>query len=340
MNSTNQKMESDLAENGPTVTAAQKSNMIITCPNCKREHSIDFSKIPQNVHTARCKICDSKFEISEALQAKHSLKPVQAKSAEPAKKTRSIGVSITKGGVGKTTTAVNIAAGLAHAGYKVLIVDTDTQDQVSYMLGAKPEAGLSEFLTGELPVEKATHKVRENLWLLSGGRSLAGVKRMIDRKDFGGEQTFAEAFKPLEKDYDYIIVDTSPGWDSLTVNVLFYVKEILIPVSLEIMTLHGLVEFFRNVAAIKKYRKELSVGYLVPTFLDMRVKNKATKFMEKLENHYSKYLCSPIRYNNTLSQTPMYGKTIFEYAPGSKGAKDYQQLIRNITGNQKLFEQQ
>jgi chromosome partitioning protein len=339
MSSNEYQEETVLSGSGSTGSSAKRSEMTITCPHCQREHTIDMAKIPQNAHRARCKICDSRFELSDAVQTQEAFKPVEATVPHASKKTRSIGVALTKGGVGKTTTSVNLAAGLAHAGYKVLIVDTDTQDQVRYMLGAKPKAGLSELLSGDLPAEEAVHKARENLWLLSGGRSLAGVKRMIDRKDFGGEQTLSEAFKTLEKSYDFVIVDTSPGWDSLTVNVLFYVREVLIPVSLEIMTLHGLVEFFRNVAAIKKYREELAIRYLVPTFLDMRVKKKATKFMDKLEQHYAKYLCPPIRYNNILSQTPMYGKTIYEYAPGSKGAKDYQELIRNITGNERLFAQ-
>lgn len=99
---------------------------------------------------------------------------------------RRIGVCLSKGGVGKTTTAVNLAAGCALAGYKVLLVDTDTQGQSAYMLGVKPPGGLAELLTQELIQEETLFKARENLWLLAGGKSLAGVKRLINRKDFGG----------------------------------------------------------------------------------------------------------------------------------------------------------
>ena len=81
------------------------------------------------------------------------------------------------------TIAVNLSAGLALSGFKVLLVDTDTQGQDGYMLGIKPAAGLSEYLIGEVKLEEAVVKARDNLWVLAGGKSLAGVKRMIDRKE-------------------------------------------------------------------------------------------------------------------------------------------------------------
>jgi chromosome partitioning protein len=88
------------------------------------------------------------------------------------------------------------------------------------MLGVAPEAGLAEVVTGEATFEDAAIEARERLWLLAGGRELAGVKRLIDRKDFSGEKTLGDALQPLEKRFDYLICDTSPGWDALTVNVL------------------------------------------------------------------------------------------------------------------------
>ncbi len=307
--------------------------MVITCPNCKKEHKINIDNIPVNVKKAKCKACGNCFDLPESILKNNE----DSDNGKKIKGTRKIGISLTKGGVGKTTTAVNLAAGLAHANYKVLLVDTDTQGQVSYMLGVNPKGGLTELLTEELSPEEVVYKARERLWLIAGGRSLAGVKRIIDRKDFAGEYTLNEVLSQFNDQYDFVIVDTSPGWDALTVNVFFFVQEILIPVSLEVMTMQGLVEFFKNVAAIKKYRKELKVKYIVPTFLDMRVKKKANIFMENLDKNYQQYMCEPIRYNNVLSQTPMYGKTIFEYAPGSRGAIDYKNLVKKITNNSSLF---
>ncbi|MBU0680337.1 MAG: zinc-ribbon domain-containing protein [Proteobacteria bacterium] len=299
--------------------------MILTCPHCSKEHSIDESKIPADVTKVRCKFCKQLFPFGE-----------EKKSGSQTPRVRKIAVSLSKGGVGKTTTAVNLAHGLSLAGYKVLLIDTDTQGQSAFMLGAKPSAGLTELVTNELAPEECLFQAREDLWLLAGGKSLAGVKRVIDRKDFGGEMTLAEKLAPLEDQFDYVIVDTSPGWDPLIVNVLFYVTEILIPVSLEVMTLQGLVEFLKSISSIQKYQPELGLKYILPTFLDKRVKS-TSGILHKLEELYGDHVCTPIRYNVRLTEAPAYGQSIYEFAPGSNGANDYRDLIRKVTGNQKLF---
>jgi chromosome partitioning protein len=299
----------------------------LVCPQCGKEHRVDATKIPAHAKMAQCRACGHRF-------------PLPGSGGQGALDQgtipRRIGVCLSKGGVGKTTTAVHLAAGLALAGQRVLLVDTDTQGQSAYCLGAKPKAGLTELVTGELGPQETVVKVRENLWLLAGGRSLAGVKRLIDRKDFGGELTLVESLEPVEKGYDYVVVDTSPGWDPLTVNVLFYVFEILTPVSLEVMTLQGLVEFLKSLSAIQKYRAEVALKYILPTFFDKRVKNPE-KLLSRLQELYGELVCEPIRYNVRLAECPAYGKTVFEYAPGSHGAHDYRALVRKVTGNPKLF---
>lgn len=242
---------------------------------------------------------------------------------------KKIAIFLTKGGVGKTTTAVNTAAGLARLGSKVLLIDTDTQGHVSTALGVQPAVGLAQVLAGELSVTDAIVAARERLWLLAGGSALAGAKRLIARKDFGGEHTLRETMTPVEDVYDYVIVDTAPGWDPVNVNVLFYVQEILAPVSLEVMTLTSLREFSINVASIQRYHPTLTLQYIVPTFLDGRVK-KSQEILEQLRTHYGPQLCLPIRYSVRLSEAPGYGQTIYEYAPTSSGAEDYQLLTKRI----------
>ena len=242
---------------------------------------------------------------------------------------RKIAVALAKGGVGKTTTAVNLAAGLARHGQRVLVIDADTQGQVSRSLGVNPVAGLGELALGEADKDPAIVPARENLWLLAGGRSLAGLKMLINRKEYAGEQTLAEALAPVDGAYDFVILDTPPGWDTLTINALFYADEVLAPVSLEVLTLQGLLDFSQNLAAIQRFHPSLALRYVLPTFYDRRVR-KSLEIQELLAAHYGQQLCSPVRYNVRLSEAPGYGQTIYEYAPRSPGAEDYWNLTERI----------
>ncbi|MCA9870901.1 MAG: ParA family protein [Anaerolineae bacterium] len=253
--------------------------------------------------------------------------PTNAKPKE--RPMRKIAVALTKGGVGKTTTAVNLAAGLALAGRKVLLIDVDTQGQAGQSLGVAAQAGLAELVAGDGAPDQLTAMARDNLYVLAGGKSLAGLKRVIARKDFGGERTLAEALAALDGRYDYVIVDTAPGWDVLTVNVLFYVDEVLAPVSLEVMTLQGLTEFSQSMASIQRYRDGLALRYVLPTFMDRRVR-KSEEILGQLHTYFPGQTCQPIRYNVRLSEAPGYRQHIFEYSPRSAGAEDYRRLTERI----------
>lgn len=243
---------------------------------------------------------------------------------------RKITVSLSKGGVGKTTTSVNLAHGLALAGEKVLLIDCDTQGQSARALGVNPELGLADLLTGNAKPEEALFEARENLGLLAGGRDLAGAKREIDRRTFGGEMALSEAMEPFEGRFDFVIVDTAPSLDILSINVLFYCKEILTPVSPDILTLHGVIDFLhQSVMGVQKYHKELVVKYIVPTFYDLRVK-KSNEILEQLKEYFPDQLCEPIKYNVRLSEAPGFGQTIHEFDPKSTGAQGYRALTEKV----------
>jgi chromosome partitioning protein len=245
---------------------------------------------------------------------------------------RKIAVALSKGGVGKTTTAVNLSAGLADLGARVLLVDMDTQGQAARALGVKPKGGIADLVAGKAP-EDVVFPARERLSILAGGRELVGLKREIGRKDFGGERTVGDALKPFDGQYDYIILDTAPGWDSLTINALFYVNEVLAPVALEAMALQGLREFGASLSAIQRYHQQLSLTYILPTFMDRRVK-KSQQIYDQLQENYHERVCAPIRYNVRLSEAPGQGQTIFEFSPRSPGAEDYRTLVAQIVGDE------
>jgi len=245
---------------------------------------------------------------------------------------RKLAVALSKGGVGKTTTAVNLAAGLAASGRRVLLVDADSQGQAGQALGLPVAPGLAELVSGSATADQALQPAREKLWLLSGGRELAGLKREIARKDFGSERTISDALSVYDGRFDYVIIDTAPGWDSLTINALFYADEVIAPVALEAMALQGLREFGVSLSDIQRFHQQLGLTYILPTFMDRRV-SKSQQIHDMLEHYYHQRVCEPIRYNVKLSEAPGHGQTIFEYAPRSNGAVDYRALVERVLGD-------
>jgi chromosome partitioning protein len=242
---------------------------------------------------------------------------------------RKIAVSLSKGGVGKSTTAVHLAHSLALAGSSVLLVDTDVQGQCASFLGVKPVAGLAELVNGSVKAEEAVIEAREKLWLLAGGRGLAEVKMQIARQGIGGERTLLDALAPLDGHYDFLLLDTAPGWDSLTIASLLCANEILAPVALDVASLLGLLEFKRSLGAVQKHHKKPELKYVLPTFMDRRVR-KCEEILGHLKLHFGELLCEPIRYSVRLSEAPGYGQTVFENAPGCSGAQDYRELTKRI----------
>lgn len=242
---------------------------------------------------------------------------------------RKICIALSKGGVSKSVSACTLSHGLSLVGKRVLLIDTDDQGQDGFLLGVQPQYGLADVLNEEVSVESAMHEARDGLFLLSGGKSLSGVKRAISKRDFGAEMTLSRALDPIEGKFDFIIIDTSPSWDALTINSLFYCKEVLTPVSLEILSLNSLVEFSKRLRGVQEFHRELKHAYLVPTFYDGRVK-KSSEIMGQLKKHYPDQICDPIRYCVRISESAGFGQTIYEYAPKSSGAKDYQKIVHRI----------
>lgn len=234
-----------------------------------------------------------------------------------------------KGGVAKTTTCVNIGAGLALAGYRILLVDCDSQGQITKSLGVQAGEGLAELIQGDANLEDVQIEARENLFVIAGGGALSGVKRLISRREMRSEMTLSEALEKLQG-YDFVLVDTAPSWDVLNINCLFYVDEILIPVSMEVLALQGIGDFLGRVEEVQRYREGLLIRGIIPTFYDGRVK-KSAEILEQLERYFPDIIWPAVRYNARLSEAPGFGQHIFEYARRSNGAADYARLAQRLT---------
>lgn len=245
---------------------------------------------------------------------------------------RRLAISLLKGGVAKSGTAVSLAHGLALAGHKVLLVDSDVQAQCSDMLGVHPRQGLAEVVAGLGDPLSALAEARENLWLLAGGNGLAGVKMEIARREMSPEAVLAEAMEHYEGGFDYLIMDTAPGWDTLLVNALYCCQEVISPVSMEPMALSGLMRFQERLAVIQKYNPQLQLRWIVPTFVDGRVR-KTFDILEQLRQRYGDLVGPEIKYTVKLSEAPAFGKTIFEHDPKGVGAKGYLKLAELVAAN-------
>jgi chromosome partitioning protein len=252
------------------------------------------------------------------------------------KKMRKIAIAMAKGGVGKTTTAINLAYGLASRGYRVLLVDCDTQDQAAKFLGATPQYGLYEFVTergknGEYVSKNETiFLCRPNLWLLAGGIQLVELKNWLGEQPRDVRQTLlGKELVPKKGSLDYLIFDCAPGWDVLSVNILMAANEILCPVALQGPSLEGLKTFFRYLQSAQTLNSDLRLKYILPTMFDQRTR-QSHEILAQLRKYFHRQLCEPIHFNVRLSEAPVHGQTIFEYEPQASGAQDYDKLIRRV----------
>ena len=249
---------------------------------------------------------------------------------------RKIAIAMAKGGVGKTTTAVNLAYALAIQGQRVLLVDCDTQAQVSKFLGVKPRYGLYEFVTGKsdngeaVAKKEAIHAARHNLWILDGGIKLVELKNWLgEQPRETRHKCLGRTLVPKGNGLDYVIFDCSPGWDVLSVNILMAANEVLCPVALQGPALEGLKTFFGYLVSAQKENRDLNLKYVLPTMFDRRTR-QSFEIYKKLKRLFTRQICAPVRHNVRLSEAPGWGKTIFEYDGRAVGAKDYFKLARRL----------
>ncbi|MBL0712537.1 MAG: ParA family protein [Desulfosarcina sp.] len=257
---------------------------------------------------------------------------------------RKIAVAMAKGGVGKTTTAVNLAHGLAMKGYRVLLVDCDTQGQTAKFLGITPPHGLYEFITGKdahgRPVDRrdTIAPARPNLWLLGGGIGLVELKHWLGEQPRDIRQRIlAQALVPRDGALDYLIFDCAPGWDVLSVNILMAATEVLCPVALQGPALEGLKTFFGYLMSAQRLNQDLELKYVLPTMFDRRTRQSAL-IHRKLQKLFRKQICAPIHYNVRLSEAPSRGQSIFEYRQKAVGATDYAKLVGRIANGERPQE--
>jgi chromosome partitioning protein len=266
---------------------------------------------------------------------------------------RTIAVLNQKGGVGKTTTAVNTAAALATAGRRVIVIDLDPQAHLTIHLGVEPQAvqtGAYEVLIQSADFMQSLMLVRPNLWLLAANINLVGAETELVSV-VGREIILREAMQACQDQFDFCLIDCAPSLGLLSLNALAAAQEVLIPLQPHFLALQGFGKLLQTVDLVnKRINPRLRVTGVLLCMYDTRASlpNEVRADIERFltsargsNNAWSQAQLLPafIRRNIKLAEAPSYGKTIFEYDPDCNGAGDYAKVAKFFLGAEDKTEE-
>ena len=246
-----------------------------------------------------------------------------------------------KGGVGKTTTAIHLAAGLARRGHRVLLIDSDPQGTVGHVFGVPTKATIREVLLGECSPEAATVSTgRENMDLLPASPSAFGLERQL-ASESQPEAVLARRLQPLTG-YDAVVVDTSPSMSLLTFNALLYADHLVIPVGMDQMAIIGARQTMSGIREVNQLWPERSLDVLavLPTFVNLStVATRATLAALAQDTVLGpRVFGRGIRQCLDLTYASARCQTIWEYAPRSHAAEDFDLFVDSV--RRELFPEQ
>ncbi len=269
---------------------------------------------------------------NDAIQAE----VVNAVAAGPRPLPRVIAVANQKGGVGKTTTTINLGASLAELGFRTLVVDLDPQANATTGLGIDPrnlETSMYDVMLREVPLEDCVEPSDvKNLFVAPSSLDLAGAEIELVPA-FSREKKLRAAIETVVDDYDYVLVDCPPSLGLLTVNALSAAGEVLVPIQCEYYALEGLGQLLRNVDLVRKnLNPELELTTIVLVMYDARTK-LAAQVAQEVRTHFGEKVCRQIIPRSVrLSEAPSFGQPINSFDRGSRGAIAYRELALEVSG--------
>ena len=249
-----------------------------------------------------------------------------------------------KGGVGKTTTAVNVGAALARAGRRVCMIDVDPQAHLTMSFGLDPSAdvaGLYDVLVNDRPLGEATHAVNDRLSVVPADTDLAGAEIELVTV-IGRELVLRHALEAATEKYDYVLLDCPPSLGLLTLNGLAAADSVVIPMQPHFLALQGMAKLLETVRLVQqRMNPKLRVGGIALTMFDPQAKlsqeviNEVENFIaqavdKNLPWSNARVFKTRIRRNIKLAESPSFGQPIFDYDPSSNGAADYRALADEL----------
>ena len=252
---------------------------------------------------------------------------------------RIISVANQKGGVGKTTTTVNLGASLAFVGKKILLVDSDAQGNATSGMGIrKPDVthDIYDVLVNEVPIQDAIYPTsRENLDIVPATLQLAGAEIELTSM-MARESRLKMALNEVKDQYDFILIDCPPSLGHLTINAFTASDSILIPVQCEYYALEGLSQLLNTVRLVQKhFNPELEIEGVLLTMYDART-NLGAEVVEEVRRYFQEKVYDTIIPRNIrLSEAPSHGMSIIDYDISSKGAEVYQALAKEVLTREK-----
>jgi len=245
-----------------------------------------------------------------------------------------IAVANQKGGVGKTTTAINLAASLAVLEYRTLLIDADPQANSTSGVGYDPrqvKIGIYECLMEESSIKKAILKTETpNLSIIASDIDLVGAElELVDQTN--RNQKLKNILATIKDDYDFIILDCSPSLGLITLNALTAANSIIIPVQCEYFALEGMGKLLHTIKLVQtQMNEDLEIEGILLTMYDVRLR-LSNQVVEEVKSHFQDMVFNTVIHRNTkLAEAPSYGKTIIMYDAAGKGSVNYLNLAREI----------
>lgn len=246
-----------------------------------------------------------------------------------------IAVANQKGGVGKTTTSINLAVGLGLKGKKVLLIDLDPQGNTTTGLGANKDEiseSIYEVLIGETDIINVIiPNINKNVDLAPATISLAGVDIFLMEQSQENQNVLSRLLSSVKQGYDYIVIDCPPSLGLINRNALSGADSVLIPIQAEYYALEGLAQLLSSIRLVQKlFNKRLSIEGILLTMFDSRTK-LSYEVMAEVKNHFNeKVYKTHIPRNVRISESPSHGLSIFQYDPYGAGAIAYEELVNEV----------